>query len=131
MVMKYDPPIVGIELKKNGKVWVEVVFENGVVWRPRLWEVGAIISGIGKAEDIKYPAGKGHELTKDFFNACWGKTREQIYEMSLSKQYDPNGVMQSRYRSHQCPLCKTWHDGEQDECDDCVGASLAFDSVGS
>lgn len=125
--MKYDPPVVSIELvERNGKTWVEVTFENGVVWRPRLWELGAIQSGIGRAEDIKYPSGKGKELTKQFLNECWGKSREQIYELSLSDGFDPNGVMQSRYRKYQCPTCGKWHDGEQEECDLCAIAGAVW-----
>lgn len=117
--MKYDPPVTSIELKTEGKTWVEVRFQNGVVWRPRLWEVGAILSGIGKAEDKKYPNGKGHRLTREFVDECWGKTREQIYELSLSSRFDPNGVMRSRYRRYRCPQCGEWHDGDEPVCTSC------------
>jgi len=126
--MKYDLPVVAIELKRNGKAWVEVTFENGVVWRPRLWEVGAIISGIGMAEDIKYPNGKGYKLPRAFIDACWNKTREQIYELSLSDEFDPNGIMQSRYRKHRCPSCGQWHDGENETCGTCQAANKAWGS---
>ena len=98
--MKYDQPVEAIELKKSngdGKVWVQVRFNGGVLWLPRLWEVGAIISGIGRAEDIKYPYGQGHRFTREFFDECWGKTRDEIYNLSLSEKFDPNGVMRSRY----------------------------------
>ena len=126
MAMKYDLPVVAINLKKNGKVWVEVVFENGVVWRPRLWEIGAIISGIGKAEDFKYPNGKGYRLTRAFIEACWNKTREQIYELSLSEDFDPNQVMAKRYRKQQCPSCGRYHDGDQEMCELCTVADKAW-----
>ena len=97
--MRYDPPVTSIELKQGTeKTWVQVTFENGVTWNPRLWEVGAIISGIGKAEDLKYPNGKGWRFTKEFIDECWGKTRAEIYELALSKKFDPNGIMKERYK---------------------------------
>ncbi len=126
--MKFDPPIVNIELKRNGKVWVEVRFENGIVWRPRLWEVGSIISGIGKAEDIKYPDGKGYMLTQEFLNRCFGKTREEIYELALSPEFDKNGVMQKRYRAKKCGGCGRYFDGNGDDCDLCTTANKAWES---
>lgn len=97
--MRYDPPVELIELEYlNNKYWVKVTFKNNVTWYPKLWEIGAIISGIGTAEDIKYPNGKGYLFTKEFLNECWGKTREEIYELSISEKYDPNGIMKIRYK---------------------------------
>ena len=127
--MKYDPPVESIELNTKGKPWVEVTFTNGIRWRPRLWEVGAIISGIGKAEDKKYPNGKGHVLTMEFIEECWGKTRDEIYELALSAKYDPNEVMQSRYRKKQCIICGAWHDEDGDECGLCSDATTGFNNV--
>lgn len=79
------------------KYWVKVTFNNGVTWYPKIWELGAIISGIGIAEDLKYPNGKGHLFLKEFFEDCWGKTREQVYELAISEKYDPNGIMRAKY----------------------------------
>jgi hypothetical protein len=127
--MKYDPPVSGIDLKQNGtKPWIEVTFKNGITWRPRLWEVGAIISGIGKAEDMKYPNGKGHKLTREFFDECWGKTRDEIYDLSLSEKYDPNRVMTERYSPYKCTFCGRPSTTEG-ECEYCRAANMAFNEV--
>jgi len=127
--MKFESPVKMINLTGgSGKTWVQVEFEDGTVWKPRLWEVGAIVSGIGKAEDKKYPDGMGHRMTKRFLDQCWGLTREQIYDLSLSTEFDPNGVMQSRYRKHRCPSCGRWHDGENETCGTCQAANKAWGS---
>lgn len=97
--MRFDSPVKDISLEYlSNKWWVQVVFENDVVWYPRLWELGAIISGIGKAEDKKYPNGEGHRFPKRFFEDCWGKTREEIYNLAISEKYDPNGIMKQKYK---------------------------------
>jgi len=97
--MKYDYPVKSIELKKSGKEWIEVTFENGIKWSPRLWEVGSILSGIGMVEDRKYPNGEGYLYTQRFIDKCWGMTRENIYDLSLSDEFDPNGIMKKRYNN--------------------------------
>ena len=37
------------------KMWVKVLFDNGCEWYPKITEIGKICSGIGLAEDKKYP----------------------------------------------------------------------------
>lgn len=79
-----------IAIEKNDKTLLVVHFDTGAKWYPKLTEVGKICSGIGKAEDKKYPNGKGYKYPKEFIDKCWGKTREEIDSLYL--EFDPNKV---------------------------------------
>ena len=73
------------------KMWVKVLFDNGCEWYPKITEIGKICSGIGLAEDKKYPNGEGYRYLQDFINLCYGKTRKQIDSLYLDR-FDPNKV---------------------------------------
>lgn len=92
-----------IELENDGKWWVVVHFENGAKWYPKITEVGKILSGLGKAEDKKYPNGKGWRYLAEFVNKCWGKTREEIDALYLN-EFDPNGATKEA-KALACPIC--------------------------
>ena len=82
------------------KVWVRVYFSDGKIWYPKITEVGKILSGLGKAEDIKYPQGKGWQYLKEFIDSCWGKTRKEIDDQYLAK-FDPNGVTKESKKNRE------------------------------
>jgi len=89
--MKYEK-VRNVEIiKTSTKYWVKVTFANGTMWLPGLRDLGKIISGIGKCEDIKYPNGEGHAYTKRFLESCWGKTREEI-DALYYKDFDPKST---------------------------------------
>jgi len=64
------------------KEWVRVVFDNNEVWVPAFDDLGKITYLIGQCEDMKYPNGKGLELTKEFFEEAilTGITYEEFCE---------------------------------------------------
>lgn len=87
--MKYQK-ITDIKIEEfKEKKWVLVKFENGTEWLPDLIDTGLIISLIGMCEDIKYPYGKGHLMTKEFIVDCFNKNYFQIKKLYKEK-YDPN-----------------------------------------
>ncbi len=93
-----------IELGNDtGKWWVRVVFSNGTIWFPKITECGKILSGIGKAEDKKYPEGQGYKYLKQFIDRCWGKTRVEIE--TLYKEFDPNGIS-GKPKNMECAILR-------------------------
>jgi len=58
--------VKNIELLYGEKTWVQVIFDNGLIWVPAFDELGKVVNLIGKCEDEKYPSGKGKDLVKEF-----------------------------------------------------------------
>jgi hypothetical protein len=72
-------------IEKDDGFWVKVVFANDTTWLPSLYDLGRILNMIGQCEDIKYPNGKGHKMTQEFINECFGGGEVKI--LSLVKKY--------------------------------------------
>lgn len=113
--------------KETGKWWVKVTFDNGTEWYPALIALGQILSGIGKAEDKKYPNGEGHAMTKRFIDSCWGKTRDEVHTMYY-EMFDPKGT--DAARKGLCALCKKRpHIEGSIHCEVCSSIDKVFDHV--
>lgn len=117
--MASKPSVVEI-VNTDSKKWVKVTFDNGTEWYPGLIHLGQIISGIGKCEDAKYPDGRGHEMTKDFLNKCWGKTRTEIKSLYY-EDFDPKGT--DAKNKGECKSChKLPAETESGLCELCAAA---------
>jgi len=120
------------------KKWVSAVFGDRGAWYPKITEVGKIASGIGYAEDAKYPNGEGKEYLRRFVNLCWGRSRGEIDE--IYKHFDPESGVKNDHpgKCHICGSVERNQDSEGKEytavywfesklwCGNCYNAELGW-----
>jgi hypothetical protein len=121
------------------KKWVRANFGDGW-WYPKITEVGKIASGIGYAEDAKYPNGEGKEYLRRFVNLCWGKSRKEIDE--IYNHFDPESEVGNEHpgRCHICGNVNRHTNATGEEytsvywfesrlwCDECYNAEMGWRS---
>ena len=86
--------IKSIELLYGEKTWVQVTFDNGVIWVPSFNELGKVINLIGKCEDEKYPSGKGKDMVIEFL-------QEVIYYDTTYEEFCPKWNMITNKREEK------------------------------